>query len=74
MEALGVVLPHLFDTMRFDSISADVDPRNEGSLCVLEKVGFERERFERNTFRIGEEWVDSVYLRLTKERWKTRGS
>ena len=38
-------------------------------LFNTKKFGFEVQRFEEKTFQIGEEWVDSVYLRLTKEQW-----
>lgn len=62
-------MPHLFNTKEFESLTADVDPRNEASIALLKKFGFEVERFEERTFQLGEEWVDSVYLRLTKERW-----
>ena len=68
-EAMVAILPHLFNTKEFEFLTADVDPRNEASIALLKKFGFEVQRFEEKTFQIGEEWVDSVYLRLTKEQW-----
>ncbi|KAI8608677.1 acyl-CoA N-acyltransferase [Chytriomyces sp. MP71] len=48
---------------------ADVDPRNEASLRLLNWFGFvETHRAER-TLLVGSEWVDSVYLELTRERF-----
>lgn len=72
-EALGGIIPFLFEEREFDAITADVDPRNEASLGILKKVGFEIERIEKNTLEVGGVWVDSAYLRLTKERWKKHG-
>ena len=68
-EALTGILPYLFDVRKFESISADIDPRNEASVGILKKVGFEFEKLEERTMQIDGEWVDSLYLRLTKERW-----
>lgn len=69
-EALRGSLPYLFDVRQMESITADIDPRNAASLGILTKFGFEKERFEEKTLLIGDEWMDSVYLRLTKERWR----
>ena len=69
-EALNKILPYLFDERHLEAITADIDPRNEASLGILKKFGFVVERFQKNTLQVGDEWVDSVYLRLTKERWR----
>lgn len=64
-EALAAVIAHVFATHRLPAIEADVDPRNHGSLRVLGKLGFvETGRAER-TMQLGDEWCDSVYLRLS---------
>jgi len=45
-------------------ITADVDPRNAAALALLARAGFvETGRAER-TFKLGDEWCDSIYLRL----------
>ena len=72
-EALGAIIPYLFDERKFESISADVDPKNDASTGLLKRFGFEVESFEEKTFEIGGVWVDSLYLRLTKQRWKEHG-
>lgn len=71
-EALHAIIPQLFDARKLESITADIDPRNEASIGILKKVGFEVERLEKNTMQVGEDWVDSLYLRLTKERWNSQ--
>ena len=45
-------------------LTADVDPRNETSLRLLKRSGFEETHRARRTWQVGEEWCDSVYLRL----------
>jgi RimJ/RimL family protein N-acetyltransferase len=49
-------------------LTADVDPRNAASLRLLERSGFvETHRAER-TWQIGEDRLDSVYLKLDLTR------
>jgi RimJ/RimL family protein N-acetyltransferase len=64
-EAAGALLRHGFETLGFTSVRADVDPDNQRSLALLERLGFKRTGFAERTFKIGESWVDSVYLELT---------
>ncbi len=45
-------------------LTADVDPRNAASLQLLRKVGFEETGRAMRTWQIGDEWCDSVYLKL----------
>jgi len=63
-EAVRALLRFGFDVLKFDSVRADVDPNNVGSLKLLERVGFQRTGTAERTFKIGDNWVDSVYLEL----------
>jgi RimJ/RimL family protein N-acetyltransferase len=63
-EAVGALLRHGFEALGFASVRADVDPDNQRSLALLERLGFRRTGFAARTFKIGETWVDSVYLEL----------
>jgi RimJ/RimL family protein N-acetyltransferase len=63
-EAVAGVIAYAFKHFPIPSLFADVDPRNVASLGLLGRLGFvETGRAER-TYRIGEEWCDSVYLTL----------
>lgn len=65
-EILGALIRHGFDVLGFDSIIADVDPRNVASIGLLTKLGFvETGRAER-TIQIGDDWFDSIYFALTR--------
>jgi RimJ/RimL family protein N-acetyltransferase len=66
-EALRAIAAYGFATLGFKEIRADVDPDNRASLRVLERVGFVRTGFAKNTFEIGGKWVDSVYLSLRQK-------
>ena len=65
-EALSAVIGHAFGTRGLAQIRADVDPRNDRSLRLLTGLGFQETGRAERTFKIGEEWVDSVYLTLTR--------
>ena len=61
-EAIRAIIPHLFATTDVPQLTADADPRNDASLRLLAKVGFqETGRAERTFFTHGE-WSGSVYL------------
>ena len=65
-EALSAVREHLFATRALQRLTADVDPRNAPSLRLLARLGFvETGRAER-TWRVGDEWCDSIYLVLER--------
>ncbi len=66
-EALSTALKYGFDTLNLYRIEADVDPRNIGSIKLLEKLNFQREGFLRQRWRVNGEVCDSVLYGLLKE-------
>lgn len=68
-EAVTRVLQHAFGPMGLYRIEADVDPRNAGSLRLLEGLGFRREGLLRSRFLVGGERADSVILGLHRDEW-----
>ena len=71
-EAMEAVLPRAFAYHGLDCATADVDPRNAASLGLLRRLGFVETRRAERTWRIGDEWCDSVYLALSAARWTAR--
>ena len=65
-EASSAFIEYAFGATPADQLTADVDPRNTASLKVLDKLGFKVTGTEANTFLLGEEWCDSVYLALPR--------
>lgn len=63
-EASGAFIDYAFNTITASELQADVDPRNAASLKVLVKLGFRETCRASNTFLLGDEWCDSVYLAL----------
>ena len=73
-EALRLALAHAFDVLGFRRIEADVDPRNDASLRVLEGLGFVREGYLRERYNVNGEIQDSVYLGLLRGDWTGAGA
>jgi [ribosomal protein S5]-alanine N-acetyltransferase len=67
-EALRPVLARAFDQHGLPWVEADVDPRNAASLSLLASLGFAETGRAKRTLLVGDEWCDSVYLRLTPDR------
>jgi ribosomal-protein-alanine N-acetyltransferase len=69
-EALNAVLPYFFEEVGYEKITADVDPRNEGSESILRKFGFVVVGRREKTWEVGGVWVDSLDLELKREEWR----
>ncbi|WP_299922226.1 GNAT family N-acetyltransferase [uncultured Pelagimonas sp.] len=67
-EALSTIIPRVFERFpEADKVTAELDPRNLGSIKVLERQGFERVGFAEKNFLYGEtEWCDTAYYSLTR--------
>ncbi|MEO9296380.1 GNAT family N-acetyltransferase [Devosia alba] len=65
-EASLAAIAHIFAVTDTTELRADVDPRNLGSLNTLAKLGFVETGRAANTFLLGEQWCDSVYLTLPR--------
>ena len=63
-EALAAVIPRAFEVGAFVALVADVDPRNLASLKLLGRLGFREVGRAKQTWLVGNDWCDSVYLEL----------
>lgn len=68
-EALTVLVDYAFGTLGLRRLEADVDPRNQGSLHTLEALGFRREGYLRQRWRVAGELQDSVVMGLLASEW-----
>jgi len=66
-EALAAVIAHIFATRDLEKITADVDPRNAGSIGLLLRLGFVETHRAKGTWQVGDELCDSVYFALPRE-------
>ncbi|HTU10098.1 MAG TPA: GNAT family N-acetyltransferase [Allosphingosinicella sp.] len=67
-EAMTAVIAHVFATSEIDALVADVDPRNEGSIGLLLRLGFAETHRAKGTWQVGDELCDSVYFALPRPR------
>lgn len=65
-ETVSALIDYGFNKKQLMNITADVDPRNERSIRLLEGLGFVETHRESKTFKVGDQWVDSVYFRLDR--------
>jgi len=56
-----------FDEMRLHSIEANVNPANEKSKKVLEKIGFKKEAYFRENYLFNGEFLDSIIYSLLEK-------
>lgn len=67
-EALDKALSYGFETMKFHSIEAVIDPRNNASEKLLQKSDFEKEaHFKENFFHNGQ-FLDTVIYSLLNNK------
>ncbi len=71
-EALTTLLKYAFSTLDLHRIEADVDPRNEPSVRILERLGFQREGLFRERWLVAGERQDSLMLGLLRHDWRSR--
>ncbi len=70
-EAVGMVVPFVFDNLALHRIHAAFLPSNTASRRVLEKNGFREEGFAENYLQIDGKWCDHVLFGLTRERYES---
>jgi RimJ/RimL family protein N-acetyltransferase len=70
LEALTALITHTFGTLGLRRLEADVDPRNESSLRILGKLGFQREGLLRERWNVAGEIQDTVFFGLLAHEWR----
>lgn len=65
-EALSAAIAHVFAHFDIPALRADIDPRNRASIRLFERLGFELSGQAKRTWKVGEEWCDSVYYELRR--------
>ena len=71
-EATAAVLEYGFETLDLHRIEAELDPRNEPSVRVLERLGFAREGLLRERCIVGDEVSDSLIMGLLRSDYRKR--
>ena len=68
-EAVTRVIEFAFDTLHLHRLEADVDPRNERSIRLLERHGFTREGHLRERYYMNGERQDALVMGLLRQQW-----
>lgn len=71
-EALPVLIKFAFDTLGLHRLEADADPRNVRSIKLLERLGFQREGYQRERYNVNGELQDAVLFGLLRPDWLRR--
>jgi ribosomal-protein-alanine N-acetyltransferase len=66
-EAVRLIIPFAFDTLRLHRIEAACIPTNTRSIRLLEKAGFRREGLFRSYLKINGMWQDHVVFSLIED-------
>jgi RimJ/RimL family protein N-acetyltransferase len=68
-EALEALLGYAFGELDLQRLEADVDPRNSSSIRSLERLGFQREGYLRERWRVGGDVQDALFFGLLRREW-----
>ncbi len=71
-EALSAVIDYAFKTLNMNRIEADIDPRNEASAKVLDRLAFVKEGYMRERWIVNGEVCDTAFYGLLKRDWDAR--
>ena len=71
-EAVTTAIDFAFQELGLHRIEADVDPRNERSLRLLDRLGFQREGHLRERYYMNGERQDAVMMAVLRAEWKSK--
>lgn len=70
LDTVGTLLGYLFDGRGKHRVTASCDPRNTGSIRLLERIGMRREGHLRESIWFNGEWADDVLFAMLDREWK----
>lgn len=73
-EALEALLEHAFHALDMNRIEADIDPRNDASARLLEKLGFRQEGYMPERWIVHGEKADTAFYGLLRRYWDERAA
>jgi len=69
LEAARLGLAHAFSALGLERIEADIDPANQPSRRLAERLGFKQEGLLRRRWKVDGVWSDSAWYGLLREEF-----
>lgn len=70
-EGLALVVTHAFRRLRLHRLEANIQPQNEPSRRVVQRLGFRLEGYSPRYLKVGGRWRDHERWAILREEWKT---
>jgi len=74
IEALKAVMNFLFNDLNKQRITCSIDPLNQASIKMVERIGFRKEAHFKQSILIDGEWYDDVVYAILKDEWKSKSN
>lgn len=68
-EALTAIIDFLIHGLNKRRIIASIDPRNQLSVRLIERLGFRKEAHFKQSILLNDEWVDDLVYAVLKDEW-----
>lgn len=69
-ESLKRIIDYLFTELNKHRIIASIDPNNENSVRLVERIGFRKEAHFVESLFVNEKWVDDLIYSLIEKDWE----
>lgn len=69
-ESLRKIIDYLFTELKKHRIIASIDPNNENSVRLVERIGFRKEAHFVESLFVNEKWVDDLIYSLIEKDWE----
>lgn len=70
IEALKAIIEYLFVNLYKQRITCSIDPQNQASIKMVERLGFRKEAHFKQSIYVDGEWYDDVVYAILKDEWK----